>query len=372
MLSIVLAILTFLSVVIIIVVVHEFGHFSVAKFFGMKVQRFSIGFGKPLWSFFDKEGTEYALAPIPLGGYVKLVDTREGEVAPEDLPYAFDQRPLYQRFLVVLAGPLFNFIFAIICFWAVLSIGVTTVKPIVGTVIADSPAAKAGVKPGEQIIAVNGRETFHWAAVSMALVRHYGEKGFLNLTVKEPEQTEVKTSEVHLDLQNWKLDALKPNPLEGLGIKPYIPNNKVDGKLKWPKELLQERSYPLFPALIHAVSETYNFITFNFIILSKMITGVISWRGIGGPLTIMEAAAIAAKQGFVIYVNFLALLSISIGILNLLPIPGLDGGQIFFQLIELLRGKPVSVRVQLLVFRLGIIILLLIMVQAIVNDLLRI
>jgi len=359
-------IIVFLILVFILVLVHELGHFCLAKLCGIKVLRFSIGFGKPLWKTCDKQGTEYALAPIPLGGYVKLLDSREVPVPIAELTQAFDQRPLYQRFIVVLAGPLFNVIAAVLAFWIVFTVGITYVKPIVAGVTPQSPAALAGMQPGEQILAIDNRLTRHWAAVSMALVTHYGEKGLLSVTVLEPGPN-PQIRQLKLNLQSWHLDVLKPNPISSLGIKPYM----LPPKQQWPVHLLQIRKENLLTAFASAWQETYYFSEFNFIVLYKMLIGIISWHSLGGPLSIMQAAVLAAQQGFIVALNFLALLSISIAIINILPIPGLDGAQLIYQLIELIRGRPVSLAVQVLAFRLGLIILVLFMLQVVLNDLQR-
>lgn len=377
MLNILFSLLIFISVVLILVTFHELGHFSVAKLFGIKVQRFSVGFGKPFFRFYDKTGTEYALAPIPLGGYVKLLDSREEEssLTAQELSQAFDHRPLYQRFAVLIAGPLFNVFFAILGFWMVLTIGIVTVKPIIGSVLPNSSAARAGVQPGDQLIAIDNQKTSSWSAVSLSLIMHYGEKGALTIAVQTSSQPKTPVRVLHLDLANWHLDALKPDPLTSLGIVPYVPAfivHDTSGKAQWPPEMLQQIHYSPLHAFVPAIKETYTFASFNLIILYKMITGVVSWRGLGGPISIMQAAGIAAEQGGVIYLNFLAFLSISIAVINLLPIPGLDGSQIMYQLIELIIRRPVSIEAQLLAFRIGFIIFLFLIVQVFINDILRI
>jgi regulator of sigma E protease len=361
MLHIFLAILAFISTILIVVAVHEFGHFSVAKFFKIKVLRFSIGFGKVLWCWHDKQQTEYAISAIPLGGYVKLLDSRETNVDPAEQQYAFDKRPIYQRFAVMIAGVLFNFVFALLAFWLVLSIGISYVKPLVGSVTSNSPAAIAGIKAGEEIVAIDNRATPHWAAIAMALITHYGEQGDVTITVRESHQ--AKQHSIKLDLRDWRLNALKPDPLGSLGIIPA----RVSQQAQFSNKL----KYPVFPAAIAAWQQTISFLHFNFVVLQKILTGVISWKSLGGPFTIFKAAILAAGQGTIIYINFLALLSISIGMVNLFPIPGLDGAQIVYLMFEAIRGKPVSVAMQVLLFRLGVILLALLMIEVMLNDLLR-
>jgi regulator of sigma E protease len=363
MLHISLAVLAFISTILIVVSVHEFGHFIVARFFKIKVLRFSIGFGKILWRFYDKHQIEYAISAIPLGGYVKLLDEREGPVTSADKPHAFNNHPVYQRFAVMIAGVLFNLIFAFLAFWLVLSMGISFIKPLVGGVVPGSPAALAGIKAGEEIVAVDQRSTPHWAAITMALITHYGEQSNLTITVHESHQTQDRQHNLQLDLRHWQLNALRPDPLNSLGIIP--------AKLPQQKQFLNILKYPVFPAAAAAFQQTISFLHFNGVILQKILTGVISWKSLGGPLTIFKATILAAGQGAIIYINFLALLSISIGIVNLFPIPGLDGAQIIYLVIEMVRGKPLSIAVQVLLFRLGVIVLALLMIEVMLNDLLR-
>jgi regulator of sigma E protease len=368
------AILSFLLAIFILVTVHEYGHFIFAKLFKIRVDRFSVGFGKALWKRKSKTGTEYVIAAIPLGGYVKLLDTRERKVDPKDFPEAFDKRPFYQKFMVLAAGPFFNFLLAFLAFWIVFVVGIVYVKPIVGQVVPDSISAKAGIKTGDQIIAIDDKPTYNWPQVAMALVTHYGEKGKMKVTVSDLQESRLKTHTVNIDLSQWHLNALRPNPLQSLGIVPHqFKRESVDQikKIIIPTKLLHEiRSSPM-PAFNAAYQQVMIFTTFNLTVLYKMLTGVISWKSLGGPLTILEASAAAAGQGVVIYIYFLGLLSISIAIINLIPIPGLDGAQMLYSIIERIYGKPISVRVQVLLFRLGMILILFFMMQVMLNDIVR-
>lgn len=371
MLNLLFSLLIFLSVVIILVTVHEFGHFSVAKLFGMKVQRFSVGFGNPLFSVYDRSGTEYALAPIPLGGYVKLLDSREGEIDPSEYPYAFDHRPVYQRLAVLIAGPLFNVLLAIVMFWAVFSVGIVTLKPLVGSVQQGSLAAQAGIQAGDEIIAIDDNKTLNWTAVSFALILRYGDKHGFQMTVKNPQAAKVRTLQVNT--ANWHLDDLRPNPLLSLGITPFIPTLSSNANSNTPvaAQFIQSVHYPFWQAFLPAVKSTYMLGYFNITVLYKMLIGELSWRSLGGPISILQAAEVAAHQGMVVYLNFLGFLSISIAIVNLLPIPGLDGSQIVYCWIEAVRRKPLSLKVQLLIFRIGFILLLVLLLQVMLNDLVR-
>lgn len=360
----------FLSVIFIIVLVHELGHFSLAKLFAIKVLRFSIGFGKPFFTLHDKKGTEYTIAPILLGGYVKLLDSREAAINKGDYSLAFDHRPLYQRLLVLFAGPLFNILFAVLTFWIVFTHGITYVKPIVKDIYPGSPAARMELHRGDQITAIGEKQTTNWAAVAMALIYYFGENRLIPVSVIDGDTHINKV--LKLDLKNLKLNPLQPNLIGSLGISPWRPQGLSNlQKTQWPASMLVTQRFPLLPAFSVAFNETINFIGFNYIVLYKTITGVVSWRSLGGPISIFQAATLAATQGAIIYFNFLALLSISIATINLLPIPGLDGAQIFYLFIELILRRPVSIAVQVLAFRLGFIFLLLILIQVSINDVLR-
>lgn len=357
----------FLLTFLILVSVHEFGHFIIARLYGVRVLRFSIGFGKPVYRWHDKYNTEYILAIFPFGGYTKLLDDRETKVTADERAFAFNFKPVYQRALILAAGPVFNILFSIMAFWCVFTLGITYVKPIINAVVPGSIAARAGLKSGEELIAIDGRKTYHWAAVSMALVSHYGEHRPLAITVKEPITGKIVEHIVPANLQDWHLNALRPNPLASLGVTPY----NVGKQAKWPPDKLSRRQYSFFKALQPAVEETYIFFSFNVLVLYKMVTGTISWQSLGGPVSLLQAAVLAAGQGAIIFLNFLALLGVSVAVINLLPIPGLDGAQLLYLLYERLMGRPLSVRVQALIFRLGAIVIMLILAQALANDLLR-
>ncbi len=450
MLSILLSILGVIVTILLVVGVHEFGHFIVARMCGIKVLRFSIGFGKTLKSWHDKSGTEYVLAAIPLGGYIKMLDENESDVPEEDLAKAYNRQPLYKRIPVIIAGPLANLIFATLIYWFLFIVGFNTYRPIIGEITPNSIAAQAGLQSQTEIVQIDHEITPSWYTAVLKLLMRTGDKNQLVLET-QPLKSE-KTTTHSLNLASWEMDKLKPDPLVSLGIKPYEPNvlpiiteikpdspaalaglkpgdrvTNMDNKLinDWidlatlisqsPGKTLQitvlrdkksitlpitiGTKYTLFrkaygfigviphiearPDLIrhnqfgpiaaipHALDETWNFIYLNFIVIGKMLTGKISVQSLGGPITIFESAGNALNQGMTPFCGFLAFLSISIGIINILPIPGLDGGHLLFQLIEFIRRKPVSERVQGLFFRLGFIALMVLMVQALVNDIMR-
>lgn len=450
--AVIWALLGFVLAITILVAVHEFGHFWVARLVGIKVLRFSIGFGKPIWSFFDRKGTEFAVALIPLGGYVKMLDEREGEVPPDELHLAFNRKSIGRRMAVIAAGPLFNILFAIVAFWLMLSVGIKSVAPVIGAVLPQSIAAKAGLKPMEEIIGIDGQQTPSWYAVQMGLLSHIGQQDQATMLVKKLKTTVTKTH--HLDLSQWAYRANHPNLLASLGIEPYtppipsivghvVPNSpaakagllpgdkitaidgqKVTGWLEmvqiisdkpnqtvtltllrqghpltksvvvgsvptqmgkkegflgigslqihWPKELIRTQRVNVFSAMPLAVKKTWEITHLTCKILAKMVTGAISTKGLSGPIGIAQGAGISVRMGFSYFLNFLALVSIGLAIINILPIPILDGGQFLFCLIELITRKPVSERVQELGLKLGIVLLLGVMFLALYNDISRI
>jgi regulator of sigma E protease len=449
MITTLISIFGILITIFFVVGIHEFGHFFVARMLGIKVLRFSIGFGKSLFRLHDKKGTEYVFAAIPLGGYVKMLDESEGEVAKEELHLAFNRQPIYKKMAVVLAGSLFNLLFALILYWILFVIGFVTVIPITGKIIPDSIAAQAGLLPNQEIVRINNKPTLTWTSVAIRLTSQIGNKGKFSIETKNLNSPVV--IEHKLDITHWHVDELQPDPLKSLGIVPYEPdvpavigkispdspavkaNLKTGDKIisidnksiqnwievmtviaahpdetlpftvirngktekilvsidyqriyfkkigylgaapqfEFPDKLLRKIKYPPITALSHAFQNTYDFTAINFIILGKIITGKVSFKSLGGPITIFSTAGNALNSGLLPFISFLAFLSISIGIINVIPIPGLDGGHLLFQLIEFVMRRPVSLRVQFLLFRFGMIFLFLVITQALVNDLLR-
>jgi regulator of sigma E protease len=323
---------------------HEYGHFTAAKLLGVKVIRFAIGFGKPLWLKQSRDKTEYAICALPVGGYVKLAD---------DLL----EQPIYKRFIIILAGPFFNIILGVMLYWLVFVIGIIQPLPIIGKIEVGSLADKGGLSANQQIIAVDNYTTQTWAAVVLRIIIHLGTNDQLIITTKDASQ---KTTSHKIALRNWRLDALKPNPLSSLGIAPE--------KIATQFHLRQYRAYPAFTVALH---ETYFYWQSNVVVLKKLLTGVLSIQSLMGPLGLLTTSLQAAQQGFVIYLSFIAFISISLAFINFLPIPGLDGCYLVYLFIEALRRKPVSIHLQVLLLRLGFIALTVLMIQALMNDLLR-
>ncbi|TDF39544.1 sigma E protease regulator RseP [Alteromonadaceae bacterium M269] len=441
--------ISFVIALSILVAVHEWGHFWVARRCGVKVLRFSIGFGKPLWSRTDKLGTEYVIAAIPLGGYVRMLDERVDEVSLEERAVAFDNQSVWKRIAIIAAGPITNFIFAIFALMLMYLLGVESVKPEIGSVTAQSIAQEANLKPGMQIKSVGGRETPDWQAINLELVSHIGGDN-LQMTVTLPDsQAEL---ERQLDIREWKFDPDKESALTSLGIIPFRPkpttelglvaedspafaanlrkNDKIvafdgtkmdnweqivsyvsarpnqetevlvnrggqgitvlltigertiEGQVSgymgvvplaepWPEGKIFLRQYGPIQALLSGVDETWRLMTLSLQMIGKLFTGDVSVKNLSGPISIAQGAGASASYGLVTFLSFLALISVNLGIINLLPLPVLDGGHLLYYFIELVSGKPVSESVQEIGFKIGSALLLILMSVAIFNDIVR-
>ncbi len=428
----------------VLVTFHEWGHYWVAKKLGVKALRFSVGFGKPFWSKFNKEGTEFAIASIPLGGYVKFIDEREGDVTSEDLPYAFNRAPVWKRILIVLAGPMANFLLAILLYAGVYMMGIAVSKPFVSEVKPNTIAAEAGFPENSEIVAINGIEVKQLEDVIFALVDEIGNEDKVAIDVLPVDKSRQT---VYLDVQNWKepdegtvFDSLglrfgtyKVAPVVG-SIQSESAADKagllVDDKIlaidqqpiQWWSEIssallnkhdknvvieIERNGYQqtviVKPTLSVRGSEKYgvlgiqlkdmpyNTIQYGFFeslqkgteqtwlmverivsFLGKLVTGKLSIKNLGGPVGIAQGAGQMVQAGMVAFLLYLAMISVNLGFVNLLPIPMLDGGHLMYYLAELVRGKPVSEKIMELGMRLGIILLLTIMAIALYNDLNRI
>lgn len=438
-------ILAFLFTIGILVTVHEWGHYWVAKRLGVKILCFSIGFGQPLLSRrFGKDQTEFMVAAIPLGGYVKMLDEAEGEVAPEEAHRAFNRQPLWVRSAVVVAGPLVNFIFAILAYTLMFMIGVAGTRPIVGEVLPNTPAAQAGMQSGYEIIAVNGQNTLRWESVFHETLQAVVDKSATQYQVRNEQGYEWA---LNLDLSHLSPDDFSQQGLlNKLGMKPYRPTvpavigrvledspaqqgglqsgdkilsvngktidnwhdwaeeislhpeqrievelerqNKIinlmlvpanengSGKLgigaeipeNWHQHYYSVERYGFFSAFIQGLNKTWEYSILTLKMLGKMLTLEVSPKNISGPITIAEFAGHSFDLGWSRFLFFLALVSISLGIINLLPIPLLDGGHLLFYLLEWIKGSPLSETTLLIMQKLGITIVLLLMSLALFND----
>lgn len=440
----------FLLALILLVLVHEYGHFQVARWCGVKVLRFSFGFGRVLFRWQDKKGTEYACSLFPLGGYVKMLDETEGEVAEDEKHAAFNNKSVWKRIAIVLAGPLFNFIFAFVALWLVLVIGVHSLAPMIEGVKPHSIAAHAGLRAKEEIIALDGHAINSWHDVQYALMPLIGSGKTVQITVKSLKDGQVS---VHLlPLEQWTLGDKRPDPIDSLGIEPFIPtippvvgglvpdspaekagldigdklvsingkafddwmymveyvrahpnkqilleiqrnkqkkeimlhigaeqqNGSLVGfigvrsqKVNWPEHWLRlERETPL-NALRTALKQTVDLTKTTCILMGRLITGKLGLKTISGPVGIAQGAGDSGRAGLVSYLFFLALVSISLGALNLLPIPMLDGGHLLYYFLEIVRRKPISEGAKAVGLYVGLSFVVVLMIIALTNDISR-
>lgn len=443
----------------ILVTVHEFGHFWVARRCGVKVLRFSIGFGKAVKTWIGKDGVEYVLAPIPLGGYVKMLGQEDTSSTAGDVPLSqrhlsFAYKPLWQRMAIVAAGPIANFLLAIFVFWIIyVSYGINGIAPVINGVVEESPAYVAGLRTGDEILAVDGEETIIWQQVTMQLLARLGETGNLVFTIDPVDSNSLR--DVSIPVISWMGDETEPNPVSSLGIVLIeipaiiagvvaegraesggllagdeivsVNGRAIRGWTHWvevirsnpeleldtvvqregiktaivlrpatktledgsvigsigayvqetsfselvPPEMLREVSYNPISAIQPALQETWDKSVFILAAVKKMVVGLISVKNINGPITIAQIAGQTASYGIDVYLGFLALLSISLGVLNLLPIPILDGGHLMYYMIEAVTRRPVPERIQAWGLQLGLLLISGIMVLAVYNDVSR-
>lgn len=435
----------------ILVAVHEFGHFWVARRCGVKVERFSIGFGKSLWSKVGKDGTEYNLAIIPLGGYVKMLDGRVDDLTEEMQQFAFDKKTLWQRTAIVAAGPVFNFLFAIFAYWLVFLIGVPAVKPVIGQVAPYSIAAQGGLESGMELKTISGVKTADWESVNMGLVSHIGDET-LTLTVAPADEVGSE-QQLTLDISEWQFDPEKESSMSALGFKPFTPpisltlssisqggageeagllvgdellalNGQAltewqqvvdsirshadksmtlevlrngestelvlvpharelnDGQTigfagiapevaEWPENYRFDLKFGVFESIGKAIDKTGQVIDLTITMLKKLITGDVGLNNLSGPISIAKGAGATADYGLVYFLGFLALISVNLGIINLVPLPMLDGGHLLFFAIEAVIGRPVPEKIQEMGYRLGGAIIFALMAVAIFNDFAR-
>ena len=443
----------FLVAIGILVAVHEFGHYWVAKKLGFKVLRFSIGFGKPLVMRVgkDPDRTEYCIAAIPLGGYVKLLDEREGEVSAAELHRSFTRRPVTHRIAVLLAGPAMNLLFASLLYAILAMVGTEIIKPVVGQVRLDSPAAIAGLQRGDQIVRVGERHIDDTEELQLALIRQFTDNGVIPLRVRRDGGERSLTLRVAadrramtepgkllpglgFDLATWNAATLihevpagsagaraglqandrvlavdgQPvvNSTEFVALVNAAPDRDIsieverggqrlrivasvprvmeqgraigrlgitlmEGARTWPPGLVQtHRSGPI-DALTGGVAKTWEMSSLTVQMLWRIVTGQVSAKNISGPISIAEFAGISAYLGVTAFLAFLAIISVSLGVLNLMPVPLLDGGQVVYQLVEAVKGTPLSERAQLFGQQVGIALLVVLMSLAFYNDISR-
>ncbi|MBT0107457.1 sigma E protease regulator RseP [Vibrio alginolyticus] len=443
--------ISFIVALGILVAVHEFGHFWVARRCGVKVEKFSIGFGKSIWSKVGKDGTEYSISMIPLGGYVKMVDSRVDEVPEHEKHLAFDKKPLWKRTSIVAAGPIFNFLFALFAYWLVFLIGIPAVKPVIGEVTPNSIVAEAGIESGMELKSISGIKTPDWESVNMGLISHIGDD-LMTVTLTSANEVGSEVTKT-LDLREWKFDPETQSAMQSLGFAPYTPevyrvieqvsqggaaekagvlpgdevvaigqqrvtewkqvveavrsnpdtpleltvlrqgyeqtltltpgsrelaNKEVVGfagiapkVAEWPESYRFDLQFGVFESIGKAVDKTGQVIGLTISMLKKLIVGDVGLNNLSGPISIAKGAGATADYGLVYFLGFLALISVNLGIINLVPLPMLDGGHLLFFAIEAVIRRPVPEKVQEMGFRIGGAIIFSLMALALFNDFTR-
>lgn len=434
---------SFIVVIGVLVFVHEYGHFWAARKCGVKIHRFSIGFGKVLWSRKDKYETEFAVSMIPLGGYVKMLDERNETVPPELKSQAFNSKTVLQRAFIIIAGPLANFLFAIFAYWVIYLVGIPSVKPVIAEVQPNSIAAQAQIQPNMQIIAVDGEATPDWESINLQLATKIGSSQ-VTLTMKSFDDNvqQVKT----LNLSDWRFNPEKESAFGSLGIKPVggrvemkisklIENSpaqkaglqigdqifgsdgepiewetfinniqkgdvlklvieregqtfplalkpELNEKDKWfvgiaptfheiAEKYRTELKYDMLEALQKGVEKTFQLAWLTVKVIGKLFTGDLSLTNLSGPISIAKGAGVSSQIGLVYYLSFMALISVNLGIMNLFPLPVLDGGHLVFLAAEGIMRKPLSEKIQEVSYRIGATLLLMLTLFALFNDFAR-
>lgn len=447
------SVLAFLVAIGILVAVHEWGHYIVARLCGVKVLRFSIGFGRPLWlRRGGPDHTEYCVSAIPVGGYVRLLDERDGQVAEAEAHRAFNRQPVPARIAILVAGPLLNFIFAVLAYWCMFVLGVPGLQPVVGEVQPDSIAARAGLASEDRIVAVGPRPVATWEGTVVAMLDELLDAGDISLRV---ESADGSSRTLRLATAGRMAELTEPGALfPALGFRPWAPEvppvideltpdgaaaraglesgdrilaaddqpmrswpewvdyvrarpgetirvtlqrgdrrlelplpvaavtdddglsiGRIGASVALPEDLFAglraNQRYPAGRALGVALDKTVNMSVLTVRMMVRMVTGDVSVKNISGPINIAQFAGYSASGGLVSFLGFLAIVSISLGILNLLPVPMLDGGQIVYQLAEAVKGRPLSERAQAIGQQMGLLFLLLLMSFAFYNDISR-
>ena len=441
---------TFLTLGIAIVV-HEYGHFIVARKCGVFVERFSLGFGPSLIGWTDRHGTQFVISALPLGGYVKMLDSRNGDVSESLREREFSCQNVWKRIAITIAGPFANLLLSVFAFWVLFLNGETGVKPIVGNISDESPAEIAGFVPEMVILSVNDQITPSWSDVSKELFSSIGTTGSLKFIVEMVNSNDK--IELYIPVEKWLRDEVEPYPVYDLGLTPRyifkqlilgailegsaadiaglltgdvvtkingwdvdsvqifidqiesnydqavtldIVRRGVDMKIEvvpdtfirdevpygqigvqlapqgtYPESMIYSIRHDFMSALIRSLSETRDYINFIFKSVKKLLTGELSSKSLSGPIGIAKAAGDSGRAGLDNFIRFTAILSIMLGVMNLLPIPVLDGGHLIFYMIEIVKGSPVSEEMQVIGLKIGVVILFGFMMVATLNDLTR-
>lgn len=452
MLSLLFTILSFIVAISILVAIHEYGHFIVAKKLGVKILRFSIGFGKPLWvKRFGKDQTEFVIAALPFGGYVKMLDRRETDIAPEEEHREFTRQSVWTRIAIVAAGPAFNFIFAIFAYWLMFIVGISGIKPVVGNIDADGLAKQADFVSGYEIVSINNNKTPIWDVAVKNIIPAVVDRSQAVFELKDKQGNSILRT---LDFSGTQGEIKVEKIFEQVGFKPWRPtiapvigfvvenspaenaNFKIDDKIisvnkvvtpdwldvvdiisskpaeilqvvvlrqgqyktlqvipekirrngeevgrlgvghkggkPYPKDMRVTHGYGVFESIPRALTRTWDYSVLTLKMMGKIFTGEIGIKNLSGPVSIARYAGYSASAGLARFLDFLAIVSISLGILNLLPIPILDGGHLTYYFIEVVRKKPVSEETQEFASRIGMLLLFTLMMVALYNDILRV
>lgn len=452
MMSLIFTLLSFIVAISILVAIHEYGHYIVAKKLGVKILRFSIGFGKPLWKKrFGKDKTEFVIAALPLGGYVKMLDARETKVSADEEHREFTRQSVWTRIAIVAAGPAFNFLFAIAAYWLMFIVGVSGIKPVIGNIDANGLAKKAGFVSGYEIIAINNNKTPIWDVAVKNVIPAIVDRSQAVFELKDKQGNivtrtldfsgttgEIKVEKLfqQLGFKPWRpviepivgivikdspaenasfkagdkivsvnkmltsdwinvVELVSSKPAEVLQIvilrdeqektlqvipEKIVRNGETVGRLglghkagaTYPQDMRVTHGYNLFESIPQALSRTWDFSVLTLKMMGKIFTGEISIKNLSGPVSIAQYAGYSASAGLARFLDFLAIVSISLGILNLLPVPILDGGHLTYYIIEVIRKKPVSEETQEFASRIGMVLLFTLMGVALYNDILRV
>jgi regulator of sigma E protease len=352
------AILAIILTLILVVGIHEGGHALAARFFNVKIKKVSIGFGKPLLRWNSKSGCEWVWAIWPLGGYVQLLNSRISPVEPKEYSSCFDKKSIGVRILILLSGAFANVITAWLAFVFVFYIGLSYKVPQIESVQANSVAAQAGVLAGDQFISIAGHPTPSWQEVGMQLVILWGNKD-VKVTVNPLNKNQLK--EVTLDLSQIKFTGKEKSLLASIGIAP---------NLTAPSGLI--RSSSIVQAMVQANENIVHLLYFFIMILKQIFSGMIPFSILLGPIGIFAASIASLMQGIVVFIFFIAVFSLAVALVNLFPLPGLDGGSILYCLVEKVRGEPLSIALEVLLYQLMFIVFCVLLVNLVMNDLARI
>jgi regulator of sigma E protease len=452
MTSAITTVLSFILTIAILVVIHEYGHYLVARLCGVKVLRFSVGFGRPLWlRRFGRDGTEWSIASVPLGGYVKMLDEREGDVAPHERHRAFNNQPVGKRIAIVLAGPAANFLLAFLVYWFLFVVGQPGTKPVVDAPALGTPAAAAGFERGDTVLAVDGMRAQTWSDVYWQLFKQAVKRDTIEVEVRTAAGREatrridargLSSDDLDKDLMprlGLKALGLKLDPVIGRVVEGGVAQRSgllagdrviaIDGTevRSWGELVTRVRASPgkslsfaierggtrlvrsitpesasdgmagigrigiglsaeqeariaesstivrygALESVGRAAARVWEVSVFSLQMLGRMVTGDVSWKNLSGPLTIADYAGQTARLGLIWYLGFLAVISVSLGVLNLLPVPLLDGGHLLYYVVEIVKGSPVSERVMEFGQRIGLALLLALTLFAFYNDINR-